>query len=153
MRSATRLVAAGVVVALAAGCGDRGPDFGGRPTVPAAVAVTHRGEPAAGAVVVFTPVGGATADAPGATGVAGPDGVARLTTYRDGDGAVAGGYVVSVTWPDEAARPAGDDDGRPAGDRPPGRDKLGGRYADPRASPLRRTVAEGVTELEPIKLP
>lgn len=142
--------AAGLAAGLVAGCADRA-DFGAKPTVPVAVAVTHRGEPAAGAVVVFTPAGGASADAPGAQGVVGPDGVLKLTTYRADDGAVAGEYVVTVTWPDDGPARR-DDDARPAGDGPGGRDKLGGRYADPKASPLRRTVAAG-TELEPIKLP
>lgn len=152
MRRMTMTAAGLLAAVLAAGCGDAGP-AGAVPTVPAEVTVTRGGQPAAGAVVLFTPAGGASAAAPGATGVAGPDGVVKLTTYRDGDGAPAGDYLVAVTWPDDGpARKGGDDDGRPAADAAGGKDKLGGRYADPARSKLRRTVAAGAA-VEPIVLP
>jgi hypothetical protein len=146
-------------VALAAGCADGGPGLDRRPTVPVSGVVRAGGRPAAGARVVFTPAGGASAERPGAWGEVGPDGTFRLTTYAAGDGAVAGEYVVTVVWPGAARpRPPAGEDGRVGGedgtdaDAPAGPDPTAGRYADPKTSPLRRTVSAGTPALDPIDL-
>ncbi|QDU35839.1 hypothetical protein Mal4_01210 [Maioricimonas rarisocia] len=65
----------------------------GRPeTVPVTGVVTLNGEPLEGATVAFEPQGGEHA----AYGRTDEEGRFVLTTFEDGDGAVAGGYVVSV---------------------------------------------------------
>src|SRR5262249_41612596 len=69
-----------------------------------------------------------------------------VRTYRlpRGDdprpGAVAGEYIVTVSWPRE----------RPDGSQ--GEDRLKDRYSDPKTSPLRLTVKPGANDLEPIRL-
>ncbi len=71
-----------------------------------------------------------------------PDGSFRLTTYRTGDGAPAGSYALTVSWPLPPVR-----------GREEGPDRLRGRYADP-ARPLRRVeVAAGDNDLGTIRLP
>jgi hypothetical protein len=76
------------VLLAALGCGGKD-----RP-VPVEGVVTLDGKPIAGAAVVFTPEGrGRTASAETRE-----DGSFRLTTFKDGDGAIPGNYKVLVTW-------------------------------------------------------
>jgi hypothetical protein len=70
------------------------------------------------------------------------DGSFRLTTYLAGDGAPAGEYFVTLYWPG----PGPDDDVHV---RP---DRLGGRYADPRTTPLTATVPTRAVALDPFNL-
>ena len=74
--------------------------------------------------------------------VADPDGSFRLTTYLVADGAPAGEYVVTVTWP---ADPAGGDDA-------PGADRLKNAHADTTTSKLRASVRPGDNRLDPFHL-
>ncbi|MFG0332315.1 MAG: carboxypeptidase regulatory-like domain-containing protein [Maioricimonas sp. JB049] len=79
----------------AAGCGGSSGDkwTEGRPeTVRVTGVVTLNGEPLDGATVAFEPQGGVHA----AYGRTDEKGRFVLTTFVDGDGAVAGGYVVSI---------------------------------------------------------
>ncbi|MEW4527641.1 MAG: carboxypeptidase regulatory-like domain-containing protein [Maioricimonas sp. JB045] len=79
----------------AAGCGGSSGDkwTEGRPeTIPVTGVVTLNGEPLADATISFEPQGGDHA----AYGRTDEEGRFELTTFEDGDGAVAGGYVVSV---------------------------------------------------------
>jgi hypothetical protein len=79
------IVSAAVV---AGGCGP------GRPTtVPIRGSVTLDGKPVAQATVLFVPIAGGV-PARGATGV---DGGFTLTTFAEGDGALAGKHRVSVS--------------------------------------------------------
>jgi hypothetical protein len=64
----------------------------GLPTAPVVGKVTYRGKPVPTGTVMFTPE-----DGPAATGNIAPDGSYRLTTYRDGDGAVIGRHKVTIT--------------------------------------------------------
>lgn len=74
--------------AVAAGCGS------GRPTtVPIRGSVTLDGKPVAQAMVLFVP---ATGGVP-ARGVTGEDGGFTLTTFTEGDGALAGKHRVAVS--------------------------------------------------------
>ena len=68
-------------------------------------------------------------------GVTDADGTYRLTTFAANDGAPAGGYIVTVIWPDESV--VIDECERPSLTE---HDRLGGRYANPRTSSLRATV-------------
>lgn len=98
-------------------------------------------QPAEGASVVLHLVNG-PADAAKPSGTVGADGTFTLNTHPHGSGAPPGEYVVLVTWfpPDARAK-----------ENP--RSRLPEMYADPTRSPLRATVKDGPTELEPIKLP
>jgi hypothetical protein len=73
--------------------------------------------------------------------VAADDGTFRLTTYMAEDGAPAGEYVVTVTWPVKAGA-----------DEEASSDRLKYAYADPKKSPLRATVTTGGNALDPIRL-
>ena len=65
-----------------------------------------------------------------------PDGSFRLTTYRTGDGAPAGTYALTVTWP-LPPRPGQEE----------GPDRFRGRYADPRRPAREVQVTEGDNDL------
>jgi hypothetical protein len=75
-------------------------------------------------------------------GIVGADGTFRLTTYRTGDGAPAGAYALTVTWPGPPQ--PGRDEGGP--------DQFRGRYADPRRPVRQVTVGPGINEIERIDL-
>ena len=96
---------------------------------------------ATGATVVFhlknAPPGALTA-----SGTVGDDGTFTLRTHPHGDGAPPGEYVVLATWFPPDAR---------SQENP--KNKLPARYADPAQSPLRATVGDGATELEPFRIP
>ena len=96
------------------------------------------GKPAVGAFVLFIPaLESANSPDPRPRATVGDDGSFRLSTYGTEDGAPAGDYLVTVTWPLD-----GRDD----------EDKLRGRYAEPGRSKLKATVKEGPTEVPPFRL-
>jgi hypothetical protein len=68
------------------------------------------------------------------------DGTFRATTYKTGDGAPAGRYALTLTWPSLPA-PGMDD----------GPDRFRGRYADP-SRPLVRVQVAADVELDTINL-
>ena len=82
---------ASILCLLASGCGsERDPN---RPLVfPTSATVTHNGKLVDGARVFFSLQGGSR----GATAVTDAQGVARLTTFDEGDGAVAGTHSVKI---------------------------------------------------------
>lgn len=103
-----------------------------------------KGKPAAGAFVLFIPVNEpADSPDPRPRAEAGSDGAFVLNTYEDKDGAPAGEYVVTVTWPGGVL---------PDGREEPA-DKLLGRYESAAKSKLRATVKEGPNDLPPFQLP
>ena len=63
-----------------------------------------------------------------------------LTTYKEGDGAPAGDYEVTITWPAYHTR------------RGVGPDRLDGRFADPKKSGLHAHVEAKDNELEPFTI-
>jgi len=80
-----------LLLAVVAGCS------GGRePTYPAEGTVTFEGKSLAGATILFRPAQG-----PVATGKLDEQGNFRLSTYGDGDGAVAGEHAVRLVMPDK----------------------------------------------------
>ena len=105
------------------------------------------GEPVAGAKVTFY---GATDDlrGPGTIipcGVTDASGVYRLSSYETEDGAPAGEFNVTVSWP--AAIPAGVDE-----EMYKPQDRLGNRYSNPAKSGITLTVPPGGGELPPLEL-
>ena len=100
-------------------------------------------KPAVGAFVLFIPVNEpANPTDPRPRGEVKEDGSFTLSTFGDGDGAPAGDYIVTITWPGKVL---------PDGREEP-EDKLLGRYADPQRSKLRATVKAEKNELDPFQL-
>ncbi|HVL14005.1 MAG TPA: hypothetical protein VM529_15660 [Gemmata sp.] len=96
------------------------------------------GKPAVGAFVLFIPaLESANSPDPRPRATVGDDGSFRLSTYGTEDGAPAGDYLVTVTWPLD-----GRDD----------EDKLQGRYRDRAKSGLKATVKEGSNDIPAFKL-
>lgn len=107
-------------------------------------AATFQRKPAAKAVVVLRPV---SQDAAGKLlphGEVQADGTFRIGTFADGDGAPAGEYRVTITWPESRAEPDGVEIA--SGDR------LKGRFNDPAKSKWTIQVREGSNVLEPFIL-
>jgi len=86
-----RRAAGALLLAMVAGCS------GGRePTYPVEGRVTLRGEPLSSGMIIFRPAQG-----PVATGKIDEQGRFRLSTYGEGDGAVAGRHAVRLGLPDK----------------------------------------------------
>lgn len=113
----------------------------GVPVFPASGKLTVNGEPAKGAIVGLHPVNG-DFDQQGTrpAGKVLDDGTFVISTYKIGDGAPAGEYRASIVWPQFPDR----DD--------PGADRMKGKYADPKTSPVAVTIQIGRNSLEPIVL-
>jgi hypothetical protein len=131
------------LLSLLVGCGEA-PDAGRLPIIPAGGRVLVRGEPAEGARVLLHPVDprvGAAGLFP--HGSADATGAFSLTSYEQGDGAPAGRYRVSVTWPDPEFVPRTPEqrEAIALGEPPP--DLLRGRYADPARSGLEARIEAG----------
>jgi len=122
---------------LVAGCGPAGPKLN-----PVSGKVLFQQQPAAGAQVVFQPVGSAGEAHPlTPSGTTGADGSFTLATHPHGEGALAGDYIVLVSWyPDNAREEANP------------KNKLPAKYSDPAAALIKATVKEGNNELPPFEL-
>jgi len=131
------LLAAVSIVLL--GCGDGAPNV-----TPVRGELYHKSQPAAGALVIFTPVNEGDPSA-------WPNGYPRATVNSDGsfqagtfsatDGAPDGEYILTVTWMQPAPGANAEDPEAETFDR------LGGRYFDPRKSKLKATVSAPATDL------
>lgn len=101
--------------------------------------------PAIGALVVFHPVDGDDPATPKPVAHVDEKGGFALTTHTKGDGAPAGEYSVTITWPPPRKTPLD----------PEGPDQLKGRYADPKTSKVPRFKVEKQpqNEVPVIKLP
>lgn len=106
--------------------------------------VLYKGRPAAGALGVFYPLGDSETGRPLPLATVEVDGSIRLSTYEQHDGAPVGRYAVTVVWPSDPVR---EKDGTPAGP-----DRLQGRYADPKKTPLQVEVRAESNELKPFHL-
>ena len=105
--------------------------------------VDAAGKPAVGAMVVFHPKADAGKGVTAVSGVTDDQGVYRLTTFALNDGAPAGEYTITLTWPRPKKTPFDS-----AGD-----DLLGGRYGGKDASKLTFTVeAKPANEVPEIKV-
>jgi hypothetical protein len=118
---------------------------GGAPVHPVTGQVLVAGRPAARALVTFHPVGDAGREKVCPTGHVDDQGRFRLSTFRQGDGAPAGDYQVTVVW--FVARPV---PGRP--DESLTLNYLPARYASAATSNLRATVSPGNNEVPAFQL-
>jgi hypothetical protein len=122
----------------------------GQPTYPAHGQVLVGGKPAVGAVVTLVPRDAALTEGAKPSGKVGPDGRFTLNTYEAAQrtvraGAPPGLYIVTISWAPEPTRAS-------LRRIAPDADLLGGRYRDPKTSPLRAEVKQGETELPPFQL-
>lgn len=140
---------AGVLVTLlAAGCGSDGPEVH---TVNGSV--LFQGEPATGAMVIFNPKSGEIGSLKRPSAKVGKDGKFELSTFGAKDGALAGEYLVTVSWREFEGSLEGDMGLAASADaKAGGGDRLGGRYSQPNTSGLTATVVAGTNELPPFEL-
>ena len=125
-----------LIALTASGCG-RGWEAD---THPASGRISVNGQAPAGALVQLHPVGPAPDERNSRPwGLVAEDGTFALSTYEAGDGAPAGEYAVTVTWPDDPTVPSMTD-------------RLGFRYADPGRSSWKVTIDEGENALPTIEL-
>jgi hypothetical protein len=111
-------------------------------TFPVRGEVRVGGKPAAGARVQLISLGDPALAGLAPHGEVTADGSFRLTTFRTGDGAPAGRYAVTLTWP-LPPRPGKESEGP---------DRFRRRYADPRR-PLREVrIVASENVLPPIEL-
>lgn len=109
------------------------------PAHPVRGSVMYKGKPAAGVVVVLRPVAGQAARP--SSGTTAADGTFRISTFSLDDGAPAGEYVVTLTWPRTQTDAASGDELT--------EDLLKGRYSDPAKSARKITVRDGENVLDP----
>lgn len=100
--------------------------------IPVTGTVTYKGQAVEGAQVMFTPEGGRAAE--GTTDAAGKF---TLTTFKPGDGALAGTHRVTIT---KIVTEKSADPGNPYGTST---NALPAKYGNPGQSPLSETVAAG----------
>lgn len=135
--------AALILSAVLAGCRKASPQFESRPTFPVEGKLLIRGKPFQGVQVFFHPSDSSQRGKP--RGETDAEGTFRLRTYRDGDGAPAGDYTVTVYWPAPYNPKMAVSDQMPP-------DRLGERFMDPKSSPLRARVSASPTTLPPFDL-
>jgi hypothetical protein len=124
-----------------AGCGGDS----GQGVYPVRGRVLYNGQPVANAQVTFHPVGDVRRDALRAVGKVDDQGYFALTSFKDGDGAAAGEYQVTVVW--YLARPA-----RLGSDETVSANYLPVKYASVETSQLKATVTPGSNELPAYEL-
>ena len=128
-----------MTIALALACASCGKNI-----YPVSGTVTHKGSPAAGAVVFFYRQGGSPANEPAIMGIVQEDGSFELMCGSLGKGAPPGDYDVVIEWKQVSVK----GEGRPQR----GPDKLKGRYANPKHPLLRAKVEAKTNELPPFEL-
>jgi hypothetical protein len=128
------------VLALALG-GCSGSKVGRPPTYPVRGRLFVGDRPAAGARVQLTAAGDPKLIGLCPHATVEPDGSFRLTTFKTGDGAPAGTYALTLTWPLP-----------PAPGQEEGPDRFRGRYADPRRPVRQVQAAPGDNDLGAVRL-
>jgi len=113
--------------------------------------VFFKGQPAAGALVIFNPASGEKGSLKRPSAQVNDDGSFQLSTYGPSDGAIPGEYQVTILWLDGGNETEG---GLGAGsqERAGGGDRLKGRYSQPESSGLTATIPEGDVVLPPFEL-
>jgi hypothetical protein len=106
----------------------------------------YKGQPAAGAKVIFHSKGNSDPQAIDPVGIVAVDGSFTLSSRAPGDGAPAGDYFVLVIWPDKSAQ------GRGLAVKQPSHDRLRGVYSNPDKPLLQARVAAGDNELPAFEL-
>ncbi len=129
------LLAPCAFLALAA-CSAKRPDH--PPVHPVRGQVFFNGQPAAGAVVTFHPVGNPSPEAVKPQAIVEADGTFRPNSFELRDGAPAGEYTLTLYWP--------------SGRGPIGPDRLMGQYNNPAQSVFKITVKDGDNVLDPIRI-
>jgi len=143
-----------LVVVAVAGCGSSNPS-----TYPVTGTVTHDGKPLAGANVGFSATDENTR---GAIGVTDSEGKYSLTTFEQGDGAMAGTFKVTISKFDgpattvQLADPSADIGGEmPADYKPeaaraaaPSKNLVPQKYLRPQTTPLSFTVETGANSFD-----
>jgi hypothetical protein len=111
------------------------------PVYPVRGSVSFEGKPATKAVVVLRALtdSGPVTNVP--HGEVGPDGTFVIGTFSAADGAPAGEYAVTITWPEVKVDPETRD--RTESDR------LEGRYRDPKESKWKVRIVEGNNQIGP----
>jgi len=102
--------------------------------------------PAKGVLVTFHPKGKSDITIVRPVGFTDETGRFKLTT-GDRDGAVAGEYIITFIWPEEAKAKKGF-----STEAPDSRDRLDGAYAIPEKSSFNVQIKGGKNELEPFHL-
>ena len=95
--------------------------------------------------MVLHPIDDSNPDTQKCRGEVDEDGTFTLTTFVAGDGAPAGEYAVTITWPLPTPPDA------PPGDPPPG-DRLKNRYNHPQKSAWKVTIREEDNDLPAFEL-
>jgi hypothetical protein len=144
-----RCAPAAVCLALAAGLAGCGGNGKGVTLYTVRGKVLYKGEPAAGADVVFQLKIDKSKDPIRPTGKVRSDGTFLLSSFRSDDGAPAGDYNVLVRWYKEGK--VGREKGKKRGHNVPV-DFLQDRYADPVSSRFTATVKSEATELGPFEI-
>ena len=137
-RAGGRILAAGALVALVCSCSSKGPRL-----YSVTGNVRINGEPAKDVNIMFTPVtpqeGVTEPLSPSA--VTGDDGSFTLTSFKPGDGAPAGDYQITVSYPMSRFNKHLN-----------GIDRLKGKFANPKTSGLTAKVEPKSNELPPFEL-
>jgi hypothetical protein len=121
-----------------AGCGEKE-----LPVFPVAGKVSYAGQVPVGAQVVLHSTTDSLPPTVVPTATVQPDGSFQLSVYRPGDGAPAGDYVATIQWFKVVQTDGGS--GR-------GPNVLPKAYADPVSSPIKLTVTNQPTQLDPINI-
>jgi hypothetical protein len=116
-----------------------------KPVFPVRGKVLYQGQPASGARVGFVSLDDPLALKP--QGQVAADGTFQLSTYELDDGAPAGHYVVTITWPGPNPRSNGEGD-----EETQGPDRFRRRYSNAQTSAWKIEVTGQPQELEPFKL-
>jgi hypothetical protein len=111
--------------------------------------VLYKGQAAAGVLVAFHPSEGNKVTSIPSTGKTGEDGTFTLSTGPK-EGAPAGSYVVTFTWPEEAK--AKTQKGKISLDPPSLRDRLQGAYASQAQSKFKVQIKTGDNQLKDFDL-
>jgi hypothetical protein len=124
------------------GCG------GGNSLVPVTGKVLSKGQPAAGATLLFHPAIN-DVNAQTASAVADENGVYTISSGLE-KGILPGSYSVTVTWPDPSVKPTQAQ--IMMGMVEPGPDMLKGRYSDKNSTTLKVEITGSTTEIPPLEV-
>jgi hypothetical protein len=135
-----RLAAAALLAATAAGCGKAEPEHVA--VFPTKGKITFKGQPTVGAtVLLYAKTPQEKVPAPRAS--VAPDGTFKLSTFKTGDGAPEGEYVLTVKW----YKPV-----KNGSDVVSGPNVIPAKYTQAQSSTIVVRVAAGENSLDPIRL-
>ncbi len=140
MRFCALVVAVGIL-GWACGCGGAKDDRPAR--APTSVTVTYQGAPVEGANVTLSPQGGGKP----AFGLTDQQGVAQLSTFGQGDGALPGEYQVAIQKTKVEGTAADPNNMVPTTTSSKTVDLLPAKYASPKTSGLKASVTTGNNKL------